>query len=557
MAINIYKTDLGIFSVVVSDDTYNSVNALGSGNIMDSNGITTLGTQFLSVFPASGVPAILFRGEGTVEIDTTRYLQLTTILPLSVIHTRPYVGNTTITSDHPLIGYSTKIIRVNERNPFSDRQWVLNFNSNFRYGTTNIASTNGCTPYGSTGVANTTSNRINYFKVGFLYSNTSMSSFGWLEIVVGNNNQNVVTISHNTFSANNNTILQQYFDGVEPYIEPIPDNDPYADGGSSTTGGGNGNYDNTSDVVDFPTIPSITASDTGFITLFKPSLQEMRDLASYMWTGLFDVASFKKIFANPMDCILGLSIVPISIPGGTPIEVKVGNISTGIYMTPATSQYVDVDCGSLNIEEYWGAYLDYSPYTKAELYLPYIGIHAISIDDIMGKTVTIKYRVDILSGACVAFVKCGDSILYSFIGQCASSIPITGNDWTNVINGIMSIAGSVGSMVASGGMTAPLVAPGIASTAVNSMKPTIEKSGSLSGTGGLIGLQKPYFIITRPRQALPENQNTFTGYPSFITKKLADLTGYTEVEVMHLENISATNAEIEEIEILLKKGVIF
>ena len=356
-----------------------------------------------------------------------------------------------------------------------------------------------------------------------------------------------------------NTI--RYFMGdPQPLTPDITD--PYNNfgttGNDDTEGiGGTGDGDTSSDVIDIPTAPTFSASDTGFITLFNPSLQEMKDLASYMWTGLFDVDSFKKIFANPMDCILGLSLVPVSIPGGTPISVKVGNISTGVNMTPATAQYVDVDCGTVEIKEFWGAYLDYSPYTKAELYLPYIGIHAISIDDIMGKTIAIKYRVDILSGACVAFVKCGDSVLYSFIGQCASSIPITGNDWTNMINGIMSIAGAVGSMVASGGMTAPLVAPGVASTAINSMKPTIEKSGSLSGAGGLIGLQKPYFIITRPRQALPEKQNTFTGYPSFITRTLSTLQGYAEIESVHLENIPATNSEIEEIEAILKKGVIF
>lgn len=334
------------------------------------------------------------------------------------------------------------------------------------------------------------------------------------------------------------------------------DNDPYGAGGESVTGGGTGSFDGTGDNVDIPGLPTLSATSTGFITLFNPSITQLNELSNYMWSNGFDLETFKKLFANPMDCILGLSIVPVAVPNGETSTVSVGNISTGVSMTKAASQYVTVDCGTLIVNEYWGAYLDYDPYTKAEIYLPYIGTHALSVDDIMGKSVHVVYHVDILSGACAAYVKCGGSVLYTFIGQCSSSIPITGNDWTNVINGVLSIAGAVGSMVATGGASAPMAAGMIASTAVNGLKPNVEKSGSMSGTGGMLGIQTPYLILTRPRQALPKRQNTFTGYPSFITSKLDSLSGYTEIEEIHLENIPGTEQELSEIENLLKRGVI-
>ena len=338
-------------------------------------------------------------------------------------------------------------------------------------------------------------------------------------------------------------------------VDEIP-KDPFSPGGESDTGGGTGDFDGTGDNVDIPGLPTLSATDASFITLFNPSTEQLKSLASYMWSNGFDLATFKKLFANPMDCILGLSIVPVAVPNGDSSTVSVGNISTGVSMTKAATQYVKVDCGTLNVNEYWGAYLDYDPYTKAEIYLPYIGTHALSVDDIMGKAVHVVYHVDILSGACAAYVKCGSSVLYTFIGQCSSSIPITGNDWTNVINGVLSIAGAVGSMVATGGAAAPMAAGMIASTAVNGLKPNVEKSGSMSGTGGMLGVQTPYLILTRPRQALPSKQNTFTGYPSFITSKLDSLSGYTEIEEIHLENIPGTEQEISEIENLLKRGVI-
>lgn len=339
----------------------------------------------------------------------------------------------------------------------------------------------------------------------------------------------------------------------------IRSQDPYAqdpENSETETGGGTGTFDGTGDNIDIPGLPTLSAVDTGFITLFNPSAAQLKSLANYMWSTGFDLETFKKLFADPMDCILGLSIVPVNVPEAGAGTVNVGNVSTGVSMTKAAGQYVEVDCGTLNVQEYWGAYLDYDPYTKAEIYLPYIGTHPIAVDDIMGKAVHVVYHVDILSGACTAFVKCGGSVLYEFIGQCSSSIPITGNDWTNVINGVLTVAGAIGSMVATGGASAPTAAGIIASTAVNSMKPSVEKSGSMSGTGGMLAIQTPYLILTRPRQAVPFNQNQFTGYPSFITMSLGDCVGYTEIEKVHLENIPATEQELSEIENLLKGGVL-
>ena len=344
-------------------------------------------------------------------------------------------------------------------------------------------------------------------------------------------------------------------DGIWEYIPD--DTDPYKGGSNSVTGGGTGSFDNTSTPVDIPNLPSISAASTGFISLFNPTLNQLNQLASYLWSDLFQVDGWKKLFADPMDAILGLSIVPVAVPSGGVREVKVGNIGTGISLTIASSQFVEVDCGSLDVNEYWGAYLDYEPYTQAQIFLPYIGTRPISVDEIMGKKVRVVYHVDILTGACCCFVKCGDSVLYTYNGQCSIPIPITGANYASIVNGVINIAASVGSLVATGGSSAPTAIPAIASSAVNQMKPQVEKSGSISGSAGVLNMQTPYLILIRPRQALPSKQNEFIGYPSLITVQLTELSGYTEVQSIHLENIPATQEELAEIESLLKGGVIF
>lgn len=348
--------------------------------------------------------------------------------------------------------------------------------------------------------------------------------------------------------------------GDSDYTPP----DPYNNGGNTTNnggggtfGGGNTIFGGASDSIDIPPLPTASASSAGFITLFNPSLSQLNNLANYMWSDLFSLDTFKKIFADPMDCILGLSIVPVKPASAGTSTVKIGNVSTDVSMNKTSSQYVSVDCGTIDVKEYWGAYLDYAPYTQCEIYLPYVGTKQISVDDVMNKAVHVVYHVDILSGACNAYVKCGNSVLYTFVGQCSSSIPISGNDWTNVLNGAISVAGKIGLAMATGGATALMSGLGAASSIISSSKPTVERSGAMSSTGGLLGIQKPYLILTRPKQALPENQNKYTGYPSFITMALSDCVGYTEIDSVHLENMSCTDEEAQEIENLLKSGVIF
>lgn len=412
-----------------------------------------------------------------------------------------------------------------------------------------------------------------YDLIPFLYYNTDGSSLGLygtiilvqkppypdgeMEPLFGYVTYTVRDIyEQSTFSQGNSQPLRQLLPSYPKPIGELP-NDPFGPGGDSGTGGGGGNFDNTSTPIEIPNLPSISATSTGFISLFNPSLSQLNELSSYLWSDLFEIDGWKKLFADPMDAILGLSILPVAIPSGGTREVKVGNIGTGISLTVAASQFVEVDCGSINVNEYWGAYLDYEPYTQAQIFLPYIGTRPISVDEIMRKTVRVVYHVDILTGACCCFVKCEDSVLYTYNGQCSIPIPITGANYTSVVNGVISVAASVGSLVATGGASAPTAIPDIASSAVNQMKPQIEKSGSISGSAGILNMQTPYLILIRPRQALPSDQNKFIGYPSLITVQLTELSGYTEVQSIHLENIPATQEELSEIQSLLEGGVIF
>jgi len=346
-------------------------------------------------------------------------------------------------------------------------------------------------------------------------------------------------------------------DPDSPEYDPTDPDTPYRP--PSTEGGGDPPVKPPEDPVTPPPTPPSHAINSRFVTLYTPSLSQLNALAEYLWSPAWSIDGFKKIFANPMDCILGLMIFPaLAAPSGSK-EVNVGNLSTGVTMSYIDNQYVEVNCGSFEITEYYASYLDYDPYTKIEIYLPYIGTHRLSADDVMAKTIQLKYMIDLLSGACVAFLVVDGTTLYTFTGSCATPIPVSGNDWSNMVNGILSVAGAATAAVISGGTAGTMAAGALASTSlfVSSHKEHIRHGGSVASAAGLMSIQTPYLIVTRPRQALPIGQNSFQGYPSFMTESLGSLSGYTEVESCHLEHIPCTDEELKEIERLLKGGVLF
>lgn len=333
--------------------------------------------------------------------------------------------------------------------------------------------------------------------------------------------------------------------------------DPYSPGGTSGPATGDGTFDFTSEPVDFQLAPTIGAYDTGMVSMYVPSAADLRGLAAYLWAGPFDPNNFRKLLADPMDAIIGLSILPLTAAeiGTQSAELMVGNISTGLTMPLATRQYVVVDCGTVNVLPKWGAYLDFSPYSKLQLFLPYIGYVDVSPDDCMNGTISVRYTVDLLSGTCVVQVKCMDHVLYEFAGTCSCSCPVTAGQYQNVVTSALKLGGALMSSVTSlGGMLGAL--DDVANTAVSAAKPAISRSGGFGGSSGLMGHQVPYLILTVPRMCTPGDQNVMMGYPSFVTEVLGDLSGYCVVDTIHLSGIpGASTADLEEIDQLLKGGV--
>ena len=305
---------------------------------------------------------------------------------------------------------------------------------------------------------------------------------------------------------------------------------------------------------DSPKPPSIIGGTaTGMISIYNPTKEELSSFSGYLWSNNF-LDNFLKIFQNPMDAVIGLHILYATPITGGRNNIIVGYLDSGVASDIVTKQYTEIDCGTVNVSELYGNATDYEPYTKVACYLPFVGIVPLKTDDVMGKKVNIKYGVDVLTGTCLATITVtnlkGVTIaMYTFTGNCAVQLPLSGGNYSGVIRGLVGMVGSV----AVGGAIGAIGAVG---SALNS-KLDVAHSGSIGSNAGAMGVRKPYLIITRaePNEAL--NYNKYYGFPSNKAVSLKSCLGYTKVKEVHVENVSnATITEKNEIESLLKSGVI-
>lgn len=390
-------------------------------------------------------------------------------------------------------------------------------------------------------------------------------------------------------------LVYTLYSGNQPGPGPSPD-DPYGDDDYDSSTGGDGGHDDTSDTISQDAIPIAAATRTGMCTAYVPNWGEIRDVAS----ALLDPNIFQILAQNVVkfsDVIIGLSVFPCTVPASYTGVVK-GNIvgieiGTGVVSHIADDQYVEINCGDLTVQEYWGNCLDYNPYTKISIFLPFCGTYELDADEVMGKTLNVSYRIDIMSGACLATIKIDGSVFYQYSGQCSAQVPLSSVSFDQFLSSMINLgvatATGVGAIGAAGagvkeaetafqaagssgsGGTALMEArehlSSVKTQSANSIadatvgavmgsKGFYTHAGAMSGSPGFLGVRTPYLTIKRPEQLIPSMYGKFHGYPCNTTAVLGDLTGYTEVGDIRLNIPDATVEEILECEQLLKGGVV-
>ena len=312
-----------------------------------------------------------------------------------------------------------------------------------------------------------------------------------------------------------------------------------------------------------PSKPSGNISASSLYTIWNPSQAQLNNLASFLWSTDF-VDTIKKILQSPMDALISLALFPVKPPTDGNHNILLGYIDSGVSAPRVSDQFMTVQTSGLVVPHKYNSYLDYAPYTKAEIFLPFIGFCPLNINDIMGKSVDVTYNIDLLSGVCTAIVHANAQSLYSYSGNMAMFLPLSAGNWARMLTPIFGMVGGVSSLAAGiGGVMdgAPLLAStGMAVHGAESIGNlggnSVSRSGSISGNSGIMGDYQPFIVVTRPINDKPATYDSNIGQTYNKSAQLGTLSGFTVIEEAHIEGMTATDAEKKEIERLLKEGVI-
>lgn len=321
--------------------------------------------------------------------------------------------------------------------------------------------------------------------------------------------------------------------------------------------------------------PAISAFGS-FNRAYAMTQTTLNDLQNYLWNindTVFDeiVAGLKLFGENPLNAIIDCRMYPfdilsyISSSGAQKITLgrRESNV-TGIYLGNTTNCIID--CGSVYWARYTNTFLDYSPYSSGELYVPYIGRFTLDPDKYCGHTVQAFIIVDFMTGGaqCVVF---SDGIACDYkSGQIGVDIPVSGINAAQWASGIVGgIAGTANSVVGTAGAIAagnPIGAIAGAISTVNSAvqttalpSPSLQQASTATSAAAQWLPQQAYLTVHVPISAEASTYGATVGYACQYTGAIGSQSGYTVCANVRLDSTFATQAERDEIVQLLTTGI--
>lgn len=245
-----------------------------------------------------------------------------------------------------------------------------------------------------------------------------------------------------------------------------------------------------------------------FVNIYNPTQAQLVDAANALFMN-FDTGNAVDI--SPYIVSIHKVFVPVST------DEKFQPIKFGKYNTQVNSKVVNkkvtrVSCGKVTVPELYHNALDYSPFTTVRIWLPFLGFYDLSIDELSNKEIELTYAIDLVNGKALAEISNNDRVIYRFVGTAYAQEPYhtvsLNNISTAYINGAYNMAEFT-----------------------------------------------PYLLIERPINLTPSN-NDLEGLPTYKVVTIGDMKGYLRCRKVFATDMIATEAEKNEIEALLRDGVL-
>ena len=238
-----------------------------------------------------------------------------------------------------------------------------------------------------------------------------------------------------------------------------------------------------------------------------------------------------------------------------------------------------LNCGKVFISPVYNDFRDYR--IKLFISLPYCGVHELNISKFLHHYLEVYYAVDITTGACSAHVL-ADGISYgdTFDGFMASQRPVTALDQTAYLSSVMSSVSSIvhreAGMISDAKSAIAGVATGktkgatsgpsgidISSGAISDLynlsqavkDVPMTSRGGFAGCLGFFGNQQIHIITVQSKTVKPSLEQQIVGYPSHVSQRIGNFSGFLKTSAINLNNFSGTAQELEDIHNALAKGI--
>ena len=256
--------------------------------------------------------------------------------------------------------------------------------------------------------------------------------------------------------------------------------------------------------------PPVPTPDNGlvFTRVYNPTFSQLKEAANKLF---IKISTAQPVNLQQYVISLHKLMIPLSTNEAEE-PICFGDYNTGVPSKVINQTEVKLSCGKVTVPEKWHNALDYSPYTSVRIWLPFLGFFDLSINELMRDEIELTYTIDVLSGKALAEIWHEDTVIYRFVGMAKFEEPYyveAGNDITqSYLNGGYNMADYT-----------------------------------------------PYLLLDRPQNLTPTD-TALHGQPTYRIVTIGECSGYIRCSQVFASGMTATDEEKQEIESLLKTGVL-
>ena len=271
---------------------------------------------------------------------------------------------------------------------------------------------------------------------------------------------------------------------------------------------------------------------------------------------------------NPIDFFIDCYYIPFSITDfytTVNMSMKFGSYT---FTGSSFSGITETDGSRLTLftASFEGVYHDWRDYTQFEydLYLPFVGFTKLDPQKYIDRLVKCEMSFDLTTHN-VRYYLYADGVVTDRIdGSVGVNIPLMATDMVNkakndrqAVQGGVTGALSTADNLARGNVVGAIgsIINGMSSLEKLQNKATESIEGGFSSAMNIYDIRYAYLKITEHQVLIPNETNLLYNYPSYYMGSIASLSGYCELVNARFSS-TATQPEIEEIESLLRNGVI-